>query len=329
MQRLLVRLKRPTGGWIVAATLVCLTRPTAAAAIIANYDPAVNQRFTDADDPNPVYLPNPTFQIDESRIRGIGINSRAALITPRHYITAAHASSFTPSFRGSDGVVRTYTTIGSTTFDTNLDGDNLGPSDVRLFTLTNPIPASDGITPLAVLDVEGTLTATSLAGETILSYAQNERLGRNLIDGVVVAEFDTGTPRPTYNVFYRFDTDTNGGTGGLSDELGLLGGDSGRPGLIDVDGTLALVGSHFGIEVPMGSSAIAGDQYFSLTSLISPYLDEIEAVTLAQGGYMLNRATLTAATAVPEPTTMVTMLTIVAVFLRKTNSRRNSKAPKG
>lgn len=294
--------------------IVCSLAAPAGAVVLASFDAGVHNRFVSGTDPNPGFL------VDEALIRGVGVNSRFTLITPQHAITAAHAAATPIEFRGADGVVRTYTASTSTDLITNLGGGTTGVSDVRLWTLDAPIPVAHGINPLAVVDSP----ASNLVGQEFLVIGQNNQAGRNVVEITGIAEFGPGD-RPTAVIGYSFDTATNGGTGGLgADEAGIIGGDSGHAALIDVGGTVAVIGAHFGISVPSGSSATDRDRYDSFSSVLSPYLDDIEAITLADG-FALNRVSVPAlVTAVPEPSVMaMSILAIGGLWYRKLSPSRS------
>ena len=301
----------------VTAAVVALIAITqdASAVVIQTADAMRHERFASGTNPNP------TFLIDEALIRGIGVNSRAALITPRHYLTAAHSPSTSATFRDPTGTLRTFSTVSSVDFVTT-DPDGTGTSDLRMYTIDDagPLPTDFGIDPLAVFGGE---TAT-LVGREFFVYGNGARAGRNVIDDVQVVTFDTGA-RPTENILYLFDTDTNGGSGGLGgDEAGLQGGDSGYSALIDVDGTLAVIGPHFGIDVPDGTTVAQQPNYLSATTLATRYLDQIDAVTLAQGNFLAQRVSFTA---VPEPSTAIALVGMFATWVARRRKQSFKRQP--
>ena len=291
---------------LVGCAAIIVTGSTAVAATYLSFDAATQSRFTGG-------TPNSNFYFDEAAIRGIGINDttitanqgRATLITPRHYITATHASSTSARFRRADGTFEVYNTTGSIILNTTTP-DGVVASDLRIFTLDRDVdPIATGITPLAVLD-ESTDIGPGLIGQPLVVYDQAENAGRNIIDEFTLVEFGSGPPRTSFAVSYLFE----GGSRSLPDEAGLVGGDSGRPGLYDFGGTPVVIGTHFGIDSrPSQGFSFPNGPYPSFTTLITPYLDQIDAHVsqASQGGHSLNRIalpgfTVPTITAVPEPT---------------------------
>lgn len=282
------------------ALMACFLGSYCPAAVFDSFDPSVHSRFLANGDVNPAFF------VPESSITGVAgdpsdPDNRAVLITPFHYLTAGHVSEFSPMFRGSDGVLRTYT--GTTFVDlTTNAGTVTGGSDLRLVRLDAPIPAAHGVTPLALLDGN----PSDIIGQELTVFTAGNLAGRNVIDNIVISSFAGGTS-PTFAVQYGFDTATNGGTGGLgADEVGLTGGDSGHAALVQIGDEFAVVGTHFGIDISMGQVPSAGDQYNSFTSLVTPYLDEIDSITQADG---FSIRTLSVS-AVPEPAHWIFVLGI-------------------
>ena len=276
------------------------------AAVFADFDQTRHARFL------PDGTPNPSFIIDEGLLTGVGSNSRAVLITPQHYVTATHAPTSAPVFRGSDGVTRTYSSTSITRLTTyNAIGAVIGLSDIQVHKLDAPIPTAHGVMPLAIFSGP----ASKLMGQEFLVVGQGNQMGRNVVDDTVTAVLDGGA-NPSHTISYTFDTDTNGGTGGLGgDEAGLIGGDSGHSALIQIDGQLGVLGTHYGIIVPSGSSEAAGDFYTSFSTLLTPYLDEIQTVVAADG-QSISTIDLSV-TAVPEPSSIMALAFLGVLLTRR------------
>jgi hypothetical protein len=319
---------------------------TASAAVYDQYTPSRHNRFSSENvldgAGESIYLPNvdPGFILSGYDLSGIGVSTpaslndvdgmviestgRAVLITPQHYIAAAHAGTSNPRFVGSDGVSRAYGADSRTVLTTNFADGSSEPSDIALFRLAAPIPAAHGVNPFAIYaggaaDLVGKeffLNSNPLRNVDAMGDPDGElthRLGKNVIRDIGVIGFGATSSSPTVSIFYTFDpTDPSkanaDGTFGPDsipsdslgiDEAGLIGGDSGHTALINVDGQLAVIGAHFGITNT--SDAAAGNFYGNFSSLLSPYLDEIDALTMPTPGDGFLASRLSFATAVPEP----------------------------
>ncbi len=285
-------------------TLLCI-HTHGSAAIISGPDPQRHGRFLSDGETNPNFL------IDQSQLSGVALQ-RAVLITPRHYVTAAHASPTEVTFRGTDGIERTYQSASAQDLTTSVPGQPSAFSDIRLHTLTSDVDPSIVPVPIVVRDLD------ALIGRTFFAMDAQMRAGRNVIDAIDVVEFDNGS-RDSWTIRFSYDTDTNGGTGGLGgDEIGLLSGDSGNAALIEIDGQIGLIGTHMGIDVPAGSNAGAGDRYDSFSTLVGAYEDQLSSLVSAQG-YSLRTLSITA---VPEPATVGFLLAVSATVSLRRRRRR-------
>ncbi len=250
---------------------------------------------------------NPNFIIDQNALNLSGLAgnpstgaNRAVLITPRHYISAVHAPTSAPTFRGIDGVFRSYSASTSTDLVTTLADNTTATSDIRLYTLDAPIPEAHGVAPMPILGGD----PANLIGHEFYVAGQNNQVGRNIINRIVAVNFNNNNLGLSYAIEYSFDTATNGGTGGLGDdEAGLYFGDSGHAAFIRIGDQFALIGTHFGIDISDGQNPLDKDLYNSYSTLLTPYLDQVSAVT-SQTGYSFSTL---AVTAVPEPNVLVIM----------------------
>ncbi|QEG02730.1 hypothetical protein Mal15_68510 [Stieleria maiorica] len=268
---------------------------SSSAAIINGLDPTRHDRFSSDGSINP------TFLMDESQLSGVALQ-RAVLITPRHYVSAAHVHTPEVTFRGTDGIERTYQSTSAQDLTTSLPGQGPVGSDIRVYTLASDVDPSIVPVPIVVGDLN------VLIGQTFFAMDNQMRAGRNVIDAIDIAEFDSGGG-DTWTIRFSYDTDANGGTGGLGrDEIGLLGGDSGNAALIEIDGQLGLIGTHMGIEVPEGSSAPAGDRYDSFSTLVGAYEDQLADLVAADGQSF---GTITVV-AIPEPTSLAFLIGVFA-----------------
>ncbi|MEM6470031.1 MAG: hypothetical protein AAF802_10790 [Planctomycetota bacterium] len=282
-----------------------LTQEIASGAIIAGYDPVRHDRFLDTG------AANPDFFLNESQLSGVAL-SRAVLITPRHYITAAHVTTNTVTFRGTDGVQRTYDSDRSAVMLTEDSEGQLVQSDIRVHRLSEQVDASIRPVPIVVGDLQ------ALVGQTLIAIDQNQRAGRNVIDGIQVIEFSSGA-RDTLTTRISYDTPENGGAGGLgADEIGLLSGDSGFASLIELDGEIGVLGAHMAIAVPDGNNAAAGDRYDSFSTLIGGYESQLNDF-VSFDGFSFNTINITA---VPESGTACIWLFAVALSVRRKRARQ-------
>lgn len=277
---------------LIVACSSLLISGNVTAAIFAGYDSARHDRFLPGD------IPNPGFLIDESQLSGLALD-RGVLITPQHFITASHTVVPTISFRGTDGVVRTYNSDSSQSLLTAVIGEGNVASDIRIHRIAAPVDPSIIPLPVAI----GAMP--NFVGHEVLIYDQNGRAGRNVVAGVQQVEFGNGNS-DTETIFFSFDTDANGGTGGLGgDEIRLVGGDSGHAALISVNGQIGIIGAHMGIAFveEAGSAGL----HFGFSTLLSPYESQLNTIVGADG-YSISSL---AVTAVPEPSSL-TILTILS-----------------
>ncbi|WP_146394631.1 PEP-CTERM sorting domain-containing protein [Planctomycetes bacterium CA13] len=290
------------------------------AATFANYLPARHDRFSSG------VITNPTFLMDHSLISGVdAVGQRAALISPQHYLTAAHISAFNPTFLGSDGALHNFArdlTPGSrTVLGTTLTADftksngtvllagTTHASDIAIVRLAAPIPTADGIDTLPIY----TGTLSSMVGEELFVFDKNVRAGKDTIDIAEIVELNTGAI--TASVIYGFDEE---GTILPSDELRLVGGDSGGSSLIDFGGRYEVVGANMGV----GTDTDTGKVY-SFNTFAGAYMSEIESIMNADG-YVLGAEGIFV-TAVPEPATFFCLAMGMVVIA--TNRRRINRQP--
>jgi hypothetical protein len=315
--RHLIVLSLVLGLWIPTSSQTPWGTSAANAAIFDSFDASRHNRYLSGT------TPNPTFLLDEAELSGVG--GRAALISPRHFITAAHIvggiSPYTATFRGSDGILRSYTTATfedlATTYVNEMGTVITAPSDIRLYTLEPGDIVAPEITPMAI----ALGSPSDFIGRQLFALGRTNtgvlHAGRNVIDAVGIATFSGGN-RPTVNTVFSFDTAANGGTGGLGDdEVGLISGDSGFQSLIEIDGEIALLGAHFGIS----SSIDAANRlrYDSFSSLLSPYIDQITAIVSADGQSIRTLSVVT----IPEPSITWALAAGVAVIVYR---RRKASA---
>ena len=297
------------------------------AAVFAGVDDGMRERFNGAGAPSigATFALNPNFPISESQISGIAIDSNggshqsAVLITPKHYVAANHNATTAPWFRGSDGVIREYQTVGSTLLTTDFEFDGMmmtGNSDIRIWTIDDsmPLPGDHGVTPIPILQgPQG-----GFINRELFASDQFNRFGRNVIDDIDLATFSNngaGVPnQPTFGIVFDFDTLASGNGVG-PDEIHLASGDSGNAAIAVVDGNVALIGNHFGVDN-------TANPQLSVSTWLSPYVGQINNYTSAQsGGY-----TVSTITVIPEPGSAFALLIAATTLVcrRRSADRRQS-----
>jgi len=276
--------------WLTIAELVVAIE-------FAGFDATTHERYLSGQ-------PNPDFIIDESKIAGVGGRpgdryNQAALISPKHVITSRHNGVIgSARFRKRDGTFRSYALVTEAASPSHPDGyidlTTILPegggnvlSDIRLYRLTEAIPAADGVVPMPIFAGD----IGKLVGQEIFVMGKDNRAGRNVIKTVTMNE--VAADNKTYVHAFTFDTEGNGGTDGLGvDEVRLEAGDSGHPALIPIGDKIALLGAH---NAASNSHPAFAGLPVGLSSLLAPYLGEIQ--TIVQGdGYEITTVTL-----IPEP----------------------------
>ena len=308
---------------LAAAAVPLAAGVTADAALFAGSSPAVNRFDAGTTDPSAAFLLN---GFDAS---GIAIDTDlsrtdnafgATLISPQYVVVANHFIPNNVSFRGSDGVVRSYGVTATrarltTTFTATPGGPQMTqPSDVVLAKLSAPVDAA--IRPLAILTGDSIDQFTNLP---IFAFGQSNQAGTNRIDEVFTTAFDGGggaIDSPTYVVGYDFDGPANGGTGGTGDtEIGLFNGDSGNPAVATLGGELAFIGEHFGVDATDAPSA--DQNYTSSSSFLALYEDQIQAVLSADNQPAARFVS------VPEPAALSAALAAAALLARRRRACRD------
>lgn len=306
-----------------AAFAGVLVAPASRAGVIAGFDPARNNRFTDFATAPTNPTENPNFFFNAFDFSGVGwrlpgfstgTGFHVTMITDRHFIGAAHtpqiAAGETLFFRSRGPNPATLTrVIASVQQVTNANGT---PSDVLFGTLSLPFAPADRI---AAYDIPSSLNTATYTNQTIFAYDQNSSVGRNSIGGSSIlgptngfAPFGVGNFANTGNTrYYLYDDDTGFNDDGFPgfvppldrDEFRVVVGDSGAPSFLNVGGTLQLVGAHYALFSDSGSINISVDTF------LPEYRDRILALT------------------VPEPSSCVLLgAASAALWWRRRSSRK-------
>lgn len=200
-------------------------------------NPNTYTRFAVAAAGNLVDNLNPLFLAEGCEISGIGwhgdyrtniaaVDKAVTLITPRHFVFAAHYNvgvGTNVQFRCSDGVVHTRRVTATYKYN---NAFNL-PADLAVGEFADPLPPS--VHPFRIAPNEG----LSLSGERIMAYGKRGRFGTNQIP----TWFTPGRDYLPWQIT-GFVNQPDGTALGES-------GDSGSPTFVRIGDELVLVGVRF------------------------------------------------------------------------------------
>ncbi len=257
-------------GLVVVA---CVSAPSLARAqmYIYNYNAAQYDRFTN----DPAFI---GADFDWS-----GVANKATMISPTHFIAAAHSSptigqtlTFYHGNSTLDFEQRTVTGLTQIVSE-------FGASDLMLGTLSSAVSNDVAIYPILVLptiDDYGNLPIFSV-GQSI--DINSQRVGTNTID-----------PNSPYSTDPVFLADVDGSIGPVflydrdfvDGEALVQGGDSGLPSFAVYNGQLALVGLHWALETNLPAS---------VDTFLPYYVNLLNAQLSASGESV---------TVVPEPSSL-------------------------
>jgi len=277
--------------------------PMARGLTVFDYSAVSHERFSSGFPSAPVV--NSSFFLSSYDLSGIGWTSGnfgVTLVSPRHFLTAAHVSpGASVSFFSTDGAVRSYAVDGTFVIQ-HASGVS---TDLLVGRLAEPIPGSDNVSHYSTLLLG---SASDYLGLTIAAFGSGQRAGTNTIDAVgVVDMLPFGSPNGTADNAV-FITDYDAVTGQTQGQAG----DSGSPSFVGINGSLALLGTH---------SAIVTDASPTQTiDVFVPYYYSAINTRLALDGYSFG-----AFVAVPEPSTYAALFGLVALGWAGWRRRRSGR----
>ena len=257
---------------------------------VFNYSAATNERFSSGFPSSPVV--NSSFFLSGYDLSGIGWTSGnfgITLISPRHFLTAAHVSAGTTvNFFSLGGTVESYAVESTYTI---LHSGSVS-TDLLVGRLTTAISPADQVNYYSTLLLD---SVNDYLGLTVAAFGSGQRAGVNTIDTAgTVDMLPFGTPDSTAdNVVFFTDYDSvTGQTQGVT-------GDSGSPSFVAIGGSLALIGTH--------SAIVDASPDQTIDVLVPAYFSQVNT-RLALDGYSFG-----AFVAIPEPATWVTMGGVIAL----------------
>ena len=240
------------------------------------------------------------FHAEAYDFSGVGQGSWLTMISPRYFVSAAHAA---PSYGATVTFYEGNTTssgqhqytVDSWGFQTRYE-EGGAYSDLWLGRLTEDIPEEDNITYYPVLDLD---SESDYIGREIYAYGNPHRVGRNHLDWIYATTIGSKKSR-----VMAFDFDATEGSGMGESECYMMSGDSGGPSFIEWDGELALVGIHW---YNNGSTPYNGAR--SGDTFVPYYIDQMNA----------NMEFGQSVTTVPEPAcmTLLVMGGLMAIVRRR------------
>jgi hypothetical protein len=250
---------------------------------VFKFDPAINLRFSHGTYADVRLDENPTFLLAGHDLSGLGWgpgNFGVTLVSPRHFLTAAHVAPLpgsTVSFRNREGVIKHYAVESLFTVEHRAGVR----TDLVLGRLVAAIPSEDLVSSFPTLVLPA---SSDYLGLKVYSFGAYQSCGTNTIarwGNYDLLPFDRGDNVPDNILFV---TDWYRVTG----QAQAQGNDSGSPTFVLHRGQLALVGTHSAVNV-------AHEPYVTLDVLIPAYFTQIKA-RLARDGYSFRNAAEPAAT---------------------------------
>ena len=309
-------MKHRHGVWRVAVCglILCCSVPLLHAAMdIRGYagDPSRYDRF---DGSNDDFL---------GRLRdfsGVGMDGShfATMVSPSFFLSANH-------YHPGDGAILTFygdnDPSGSPITATVAGGQRIDSTDLWLGWVDSPLPA--GIATYPVYEnIDQAFRGQevwAIGKDSSSTSTQNQRLGRNVIDGVGTLDelFVNGGAGSEELAVFSYETAADSAVGG--DEFRYVSGDSGGPTFVLVGDTFSLLGTNYFIYDPatdLVPYATVHDPSLtgSGSTFVPAYIDDINAAMAAQDTATRQERL----TVVPEPSSTI----LLAFGLLLLGSRR-------
>ena len=255
---------------LIAALLV-MTAPLVALDVF-KFDPAKNLRFRHGSYADGALVENPSFLLVGRDLSGLGWgpgNHGVTLISPQHFVTAAHVAPLpggTVSFLNRAGLVKHYQ-VDSVYSVEHRPGVR---TDLVVGRLTAAIPPEDQVGFFPTLKLP---TPAQYVGLAVYSFGIYQSCGTNIIARAGTYDLLPFNRGDRVKDDILFATDWFHVTGCAQAQ----GNDSGSPTLVDYNGRLALIGSHSAVDTTR-------EPYSTLDVLIPAYFEPITA-RLALDGF--------------------------------------------
>ena len=268
---------QPQRLWPVLLAGLALVSPVRALDIF-QYDAATNLRFSHGTYADARLTENPHFLLAGHDLSGIGWGSGnfgVTLISPRHFVTAAHVAPLpgtTVSFLNRDGIIKHYLveSIHPIEHSTGVR------TDLVLGRLTAAIPPDDHVGWFPTLRLPAN---SDYPGLKVYSFGIYQSCGTNTI--ARWGNFDVlpfgGGDRVLDDIMIVTDWHHVAG------EAQAQGNDSGSPTLALYQGKLVLIGTHSAVNVNQ-------EPYVTLDVLVPAYFTQITAQLALDGFVFVNAA---------------------------------------
>ena len=252
-----------------AVAAACLLLAGSAAALtVRGYDATRHERFSGFP---AAPAANPGFLAAGLDLSGVGWQldhpgRSLTLVSRRHGVLATHHA---PPVGATFGFLATggqLVTRNVSAVDPVAHGSGQA-SDLCLVTLDQEIPAGSGVEPLPYCDLPGDM---DYRHQPILVLGADGRAGTGTIS--LVRDFNQGGVNAGRACTFVYDYGA-----GDPDDAHLVGGDSGSPSFIVVDGVAALVGTH------SATSEFFGVQRINYDTFVPHYAAAINAMIAGEG----------------------------------------------